>query len=91
LECFKYCFEKWDDPQDFWNITFNLTKIIDKIDFDDPVWRKLFSLDLSKNPTIQEKVENKKKEIEKIQEEIKNVLKDILPNDIIQYCIHPFI
>jgi predicted patatin/cPLA2 family phospholipase len=62
-----------------------LTKIIDKIDFDDPVWRKLFSLDLSKNPTIQEKVENKKKEIEKIQEEIKTVLKDILPNDIIQY------
>jgi hypothetical protein len=43
-----------------------LSKIVDKIDLDDPVWRRLFILDLSKYPELQSKVIAKKQEIEKI-------------------------
>ena len=93
LECFKYCFEKWSDPQAFWNIDFNygLTKIIDQIDLDDLVWRKLFDLDLKKYPELQSKVEIKKKEIETLKCGTKEVLENSLAMDVIQYCIYPFI
>ncbi len=91
LECFKYCFEKWNSAQDFWNINFDLSKIIDKIDLNDPVWRRLFTLDLSEHPELQTKVKDKKIEIEEMKELTKEGLEDILPLDIIQYCIHPLI
>jgi len=67
-----------------------LSKIIDKIDLDDPVWRRLFNLDLNKYPELECKVEDKKQEIEKMKEASKKVLQNILPVDIIKYCIHPF-
>ena len=93
FECFRYCFEKWSDPQTFWNIDFEsgLTKIIDQIDLDDLVWRKLFDLDLKKYPDLQSKVEAKKKEIEEMTLQSKEVLENILAMDVIQYCIHPLI
>jgi hypothetical protein len=90
LECFKYSFERWNDHQEFWNIEYNLTKIIDEINLDDPVWRRLFTIDLSKHPNLQEKVESKKKEIEKLKEASKEVLESILPMDVIKYCIHTY-
>ena len=91
IECFKYCFERWNVPQIFWYNNYDLTKIIDQIDLNDPVWRKLFYIDLTKYPELQNKVEKKKKEIEPIKSASKEVLQNILPLDIIQYCIHPFI
>ena len=93
FECFRYCFEKWSDLQTFWNIDFEsgLTKIIDQIDLDDLVWRRLFNLDLSKYPDLQSKVEAKKKEIETLKSGTKEVLENSLAMDVIKYCIHPFI
>ncbi len=93
LDCFKYCFEKWSDPQTFWNIDFNygLRKIINQIDLDDLVWRKIFDLDLSKYPKLKRKVEAKKKEIEELKYGTKDVLKNSLAMDVIQFCIHPLL
>jgi hypothetical protein len=68
-----------------------LSKIVDKIDLDDPVWRRLFELDLSKHPELRNKVKNKKNEIEELKIIIKEVLEIILPMDIIQYCLHPLL
>jgi hypothetical protein len=92
IECFKYCFERWDENyQTFWNIRYDLDKIIDKIDLDDQVWKKLFNIDLRMNYDLQTKVEKKIKEIEEMKKVSKEVLEDILPLDIIEYCIYPFI
>ena len=91
FECFKYCFQMWNSIQDFWKINFDITKIIDKIDMDDLVWRRLFELDLSKYPELKNKVKNKMNEIEELKIIIKEVLESIFPLDIIQYCIHPLL
>jgi hypothetical protein len=55
------------------------------------VWRRLFNLDLSKYPELESKVEDKKKEIEEMKEASKGVLKNILPMDVIKYCIHTYL
>ncbi len=60
------------------------------MDLDDPVWRRLFTLDLSKYPELQSKVNAKKQEIEKMKEASQKVLQNTLPMDIIKYCIQPF-
>lgn len=91
LECFKYCFQYCTNPQIFWNINFELENIIEKIDLDDPIWRKLFTINLNKYPTLETKVNKKKKEINDLQNELSNCLKYFLCNDIILYCIDPFI
>jgi len=90
FECFKYCFEEWNNPQEFWNHDYNLTQIIYKINLDDPVWRKLFTLDLSKNPQLQNKVNAKKQEIETLKAASKDALQNTLPMDVIKYCLQPF-
>ena len=90
LECFKYCFQVWDDQQKFWSINFDLSKIVNNIDLDDPVWRKLIKLDLSKHPTLESKVEDKKKKIEEIKAASKEALQNELPLDIIKYCLQPY-
>jgi hypothetical protein len=91
LECFKYCFEINNDPQHFWkNINYELYAIIDKIDLDDPVWRRLFTLDLCTYPQLQSKVNAKKQEIEEIKAASKDALQNTLPMDVIKYCLQPF-
>ena len=90
LECFKCCFEMSKDPQEFWKHEYSLVKIIDKIDLDDPMWRKLFALDLSKHPKIQSKVNAKKQEIEEMKEASKDALQNTLPMDVIKYCLQPY-
>jgi hypothetical protein len=90
LECFKYCFERWNEPQEFWNFNFDLSKIINKIDIDDPVWRRLFTIDLSKHPELKVKVENKKKEIEDMKQVSKASLENKLPLDIIKFILQPY-
>ena len=59
------------------------------IDLNDKVWRRLFTLNLQNYPDLEEKVNNKKKEIETLKSITKEVLQYILPSDIIVYCIHP--
>jgi len=90
LECFKYCFQVWDDQQIFWNHEHDLSKIMDKIDLDDPLWRKLFNLNLGVNPQLQSKVNAKKQEILEMKEASKDALQNTLPLDIIKYCLQPF-
>jgi hypothetical protein len=90
VKCFKYCFEMWNDPQEFWKYEYDLVKIIDKIDLDDPVWRRLFSLDLKKYPQLESKVESKKKELEEIKQASKEALLNILPTDIIKFILQPY-
>ena len=80
----------WDNPQDFWKYEYDLVKIIDKINLDYPVWRRLFSIDLSKNPQLKRKVESKKKEIEDMKQVSKEALQNKLALDIIKYCIQPY-
>jgi hypothetical protein len=89
IESFKILFEASFDLQEFWNTEYNLSNIIDKIDLDDKVWRKLFTLDLSKNPDLQNKVETKKQKIQDLKSSSNEVLQTILPVDIIHHCIHP--
>jgi hypothetical protein len=74
----------------YYSTKYNLTKIIDQIDLDDPEWRRLFSFDLSKNPDLEIKVEQKKQEIERMKIDSKEILQNILSLDIIKYCIYPF-
>ena len=91
LECFKYCFQHWSNPQSFWEIKFNLSNLIDKIDLDDIWWRKnIFHLNLSVHPTLESKVEDKKKEIEGMKQASKDVLQNKLPLDVIKYCLQPY-
>ena len=91
IECFKYCFQNWNSPQEFWNIRFQLDRTIDKIDLDDPVWRKLLNINLKHNPILQNKVENKKKELDELKKVGKEVLENILPLDVINYCINVYL
>jgi len=90
FDCFKYCFEKWTSPHDFWNLNFDITKIVDKIDLDDPIWRRLLDLVFNKYPTLQIKLDKKKKELQELKVGSKEVLQTILPLDIIRFCIHPY-
>jgi len=101
IDCFKYCFEHWISPQEFWNnIIFDLSKIIDKIDLDDFVWRKLIieDIDLVHYPELQSKIDTKKLEIKKLQKLIKEELVDnvkgpigLLPTDVITDCLFPYL
>jgi hypothetical protein len=52
--------------------------------------RKLFNIDLRVNHDLKTKVEKKIKEIEEMKKVSKKVLENILPLDIIEYCIYPF-
>ncbi len=92
-ECFNYCFQHVFQPQTFWNIQFESRIIVDRINFDDPLWRNfLYSdINLSKHKRLRS-VRNKKiKEIEDTKNKCKQTLEDILPLDIIQYCIYHYI
>ncbi len=89
LECFKYCFQFWDDSQKFWK-SYRYYDITDKIDLDDPVWRRLFTLDLSYYPTLQTKVENKKKEIEELKKISIELLENKIPKDVLKHCLYPY-
>jgi imidazoleglycerol phosphate dehydratase HisB len=60
------------------------------IDIDDPVWRRLFTIDLSKHPELKVKVENKKKEIEDMKQVSKASLENKLPLDIIKFILQPY-
>jgi hypothetical protein len=68
----------------------DLSKIINNIDLDDPIWRRLFTLDLNKYPELETKVEFKKKEIKNMKEISEQILKNTLPIDVIKYCIHTY-
>ncbi len=91
FQCFKYCFQTWnDDPQTFWNTEYDLIKIIHQIDLDDPVWRRLFTINLSKNPRLQDKVEMKKKEIETLKMLSIELLENKIPKDVLKYCLYSY-
>lgn len=96
IETFKYCFQVWEDPQDFWKErkfqTIDLSKIIDQIDLDDPVWRKCLSLNLDKYPILQKKVEDKKIDLEIRKQTLYTILhQTCLSTDIIQHIILSFV
>ncbi len=84
MVCFKYCFNIWKSSQDFWNINYTSTDIVNLIDLDDAEWNKLLylPLDLSNNPNLQTKIQRKI---------CFEVLIDILPKDIIIHCIYPYL
>jgi len=90
-ECFNYCLKTLINPQRFWNIKFNSKEIIHKVNFDEDIWRELLysNIDLSKHKKLQKKVDQKKKEIIKLK--CISILDNILPLDIIRYCIHIYI
>lgn len=57
-------------------------RMLDLINLDKPLWRKILSLDHKTNPHIQEKINKKKEEIKTL---VLNNL--VLSKDMIQYCI----
>ncbi len=94
INCFIFCFEIWQDKQAFFNVDFDETKIIDKIDLDLPIWRLNLidiNLDLSKHTKIHDKVNDKKAELKKYRELSIEVLQNYLPLDVIKYCINTYI
>jgi hypothetical protein len=84
IECFKYCFQKWWDNQHFWKIEYDLSNIIDKIDLEDPVWSSLFTLDLTNNPLLKNKI------VEKLKMLSIEILENKIPKDVLIYCLNPF-
>ncbi len=91
IECFKYCFQNWNnDPQNFWNIKYDLSNIIDQIDLDDPLWRRLFTINLTSYPQLQDKVEMKKKELETLKMLSIELLENKIPKDVLKHCINPY-
>ncbi len=99
IDCFKYCFDVWYDPHVFCNENYqNFTILIEQIDLDDPVWRRLFLLNLSNQPELQTRVEAKKEEIKNLQKLLTEELVDnvigpigILPLDVITSCVFPYL
>lgn len=91
LDCFKYIVEDCSKLQILFTVKYDLSKVINDIDLKDKVWSKLLTVDLSKNPDLEEKVNARIKEIEELKNASKEVLRSILPLDIIQHCIHPMI
>ncbi len=94
INCFIFCFEIWQNKQDFINIEFDETKIVDKIDLDMPIWRRNLidiNLDLSKHALLQDKINNKLTELKIYRELSIEVLQNYLPLDIIKYCINIYL
>ncbi len=59
IECFKYCFTVLNEST-FWDYPhYHIDNIIDKIDLDDPIWKPLFTANLSKYPKLESKVKAK--------------------------------
>ena len=95
IEKFKYLFDKYKDKQQFWRKSnpFAPVKLhlLDKIDLDNPVWRQLFSLDLSDYPLLEAKVNSKKEEINRIQQTAIDIFEHTkIPKDIVKYCLFPY-
>jgi len=104
IECFKVCFEKYSNPQDFWILfsrienryPFFNRNIFNSIDLDDCVWRRLFDLDLTNlYPDLQQRVNLKKMEVQELLlDELNRKVEGpvgLLPKDVIQDCIFPYI
>ncbi len=89
INTFKYCFQIWKSPQEFWNCKFDLSLIIDQIDLDDHIWRQLLNLDLTRYPELESKVENKKIEIQEMKNKLLNL--SSIPKDIIKYYVYEYI
>ena len=62
----------------------------DKINLDDPVWRRLLKLNLKNYPELANKIEVKKETLRIEKEETMKSLINYLPKDIIEYCIYEF-
>ena len=92
-ECFNYCLEHVFQPQTLWNMQFESRLIVYRINFDEPLWRNFLNLDidLSKHKGLRLKRNKKRKEIEDTKIGCKQSLEDMLPMDIIQYCIYNYI
>ena len=92
-ECFNYFFQHIFEPQIFWNMQFESRVIVNRINFDEMMWRDFLYLDidLSKHKRLKLKMDKKKKKIKDIKSKCKQSLEDILPMDIIKYCIYIYI
>ena len=108
FDCFKYLYKCYVDPRDFcedpeevWESVHQhlledknkVEELYDKFDLDDEWWRRyLFPLRLSKAPTLLERVNKKKREIQQqYQDACKAVLMSFLPDDVIHHVLFPYI
>jgi hypothetical protein len=91
------------DPSKFWDVfssrtendelivkEFEFNRVISKIDFTKPLWRPLFSVDLSANPELQTAVNSAKKVIKSQQDTAQSMLKAKVTSDVIVYSVLPF-
>jgi hypothetical protein len=91
MECFKYCFEKWclkHNPQEFWDAEYPLTtQMIEHIDLDDKVWRRLFEVVLKKYLLLRIKVDKKKHQLADMKLAALGVLGELIQLDVVKYCV----
>ena len=88
IKCFTYCFEVCENKQEFWCLDYDC--MTNKISLDDPVWRKLFSLDLRACPKLHKRVEAKKVRLFLMVKLTQLLLQNYISNDVIQFCVNPF-
>jgi hypothetical protein len=99
ISCLKYMFSRWTGtPQEFFNMidldqyTHNRLPssktwfVHECIDLDDPLWRVLLKLDLSKSKTLHTKIEAKNQEISENIQKCHTGL-SMMPKDIVSYII----
>jgi hypothetical protein len=90
INCFKYVIECYNVQQILNKVSPMHEEFVDKIDLDDPVFRKFFDTDLSKHECLQQKVVQKIHEIKEYKKVLKNTL-TMLPSDLIEHVVFLYI
>ncbi len=96
FNCFELCFTRaiaLDKVQEFCNEIntsdvsdekqlSNLTEVFNKIDLDTDLWRKLFTIDLTMNPVLYERVQEKLRELNESRTVCKTALSRYIHSDV---------
>ena len=98
FECFEYCIECYPEHMDTWFTGCNEQHIsmgmIKKIDMDKCVWRKLLNYKkypLLANPMLQQLVTDKMDSLDEQQIQCDRLLSYRVAEDIVDYCVIPYI
>jgi len=97
VNCFQYAYHVWANThtfQSFWRARrfLDFAQIVDKINLDDGWWRSaLFDIDLSTQPALQQRVNNKKLAIQGEQAKCIEFLSNFVCSDIVEFDVCPYI
>ena len=97
IKIFKFCFQRWPDPENFLKTVFKYKKYKQFIEdvfvvCIDEIWRELLTIDLNKySKRLEQKLIEKRKELDKIKEKLIDVLNKKVAVDIIKYVVGIYI